>query len=134
MTNYRIERAKDPQDLARQACETIAAQIDLALGQRDRCQIALSGGTTPSKAYSLLGQERLPWDRVDVVLGDERWVAADDASSNAGMYRALLALALVPRLPFIRCRRLNWRPLRLVLKPLPTRSPPCVQGLHRCST
>ena len=78
MTNYRIERAKDPQDLARQACETVAAQIDLALDQRDRCQIALSGGSTPASAYSLLGQERLPWDRVDVVLGDERWVAADD--------------------------------------------------------
>ena len=73
MTNYRIERAKDPQDLARQASETIAAQIDLALDQRDRCQIALSGGSTPAMAYSLLGQERLPWDRVDVVLGDERW-------------------------------------------------------------
>ena len=90
MTNYRIERAKDPQDLARQACETVAAQIDLALDQRDRCQIALSGGSTPASAYSLLGQERLPWDRVDVVLGDERWVAADDASSNAGMLRRTL--------------------------------------------
>ena len=90
MTNYRIERAKDPQDLARQVCETVAAQIDLALDQRDRCQIALSGGSTPASAYSLLGQERLPWDRVDVVLGDERWVAADDASSNAGMLRRTL--------------------------------------------
>ena len=50
MTNYRIERAKDPQDLARQACETVAAQIDLALDQRDRCQIALSGGSTPANA------------------------------------------------------------------------------------
>ena len=27
MTNYRIETAKDLQDLARQACETVAAQI-----------------------------------------------------------------------------------------------------------
>ena len=67
----------------------IAAQIDL-LDQRDRCSIALSGGSTPASAYSLLGQERLPWDRVDVVLGDERWVAADDASSNAGMLRRTL--------------------------------------------
>ena len=85
MTTYRIERASDPQDLARRASQTIAGQIDLALNQRDRCQIALSGGSTPAKAYSLRGQERLPWDRVDVFLGDERWVAADDASSNARM-------------------------------------------------
>ena len=90
MTNYRIERARDSQDLARRACETIAARIDLALDQRDRCQIALSGGSTPAKAYALLGQERPPWERVDVVLGDERWVAAEDESSNARMLRSTL--------------------------------------------
>ena len=90
MTKYRIERARDSHDLARKASEMIAAQIDLALDQRDRCQIALSGGSTPAMTYSLLGQERLPWDRVDVVLGDERWVAADDESSNAGMLRRTL--------------------------------------------
>ena len=38
----------------------------------------------------MLGQERLPWDRVDVFLGDERWVAADDESSNARMLRRTL--------------------------------------------
>ena len=76
MTGYRIECAQDPQDLARRAAQTISARIDLALDRRDRCQIALSGGSTPGHAYRLLGQERLPWERVDVVLGDERWVAA----------------------------------------------------------
>ncbi|MBE67418.1 MAG: 6-phosphogluconolactonase [Cyanobium sp. SAT1300] len=90
MTNYRIVRASDSEDLARQASQTIAAQIALTLDQRDRCQIALSGGSTPSKAYALLGQEHLPWDRVDVVLGDERWVSADDDSSNARMLRQTL--------------------------------------------
>ena len=93
MTNYRVIRASDSQDLARQACQAIAAQIALTLDQRDRCQIALSGGSTPSKAYALLGQEHLPWDRVDVVLGDERWVSADDDSSNALMLRRSLLAA-----------------------------------------
>ena len=90
MTNYRIERASDPDALARQASDTVAAQISLVLDQRDRCRIALSGGSTPAKAYALLGQEHLPWDRVDVLLGDERWVAADDESSNARMLRRTL--------------------------------------------
>ena len=72
MTDYRIERASDADALARMAADWIAAQISLVLDQRDRCCIALSGGSTPARAYSLLGQERLPWDRVDVVLGDER--------------------------------------------------------------
>ncbi len=90
MTSYRIERARDSESLARLASETIATRISLVLEQRDRCTIALSGGSTPAKAYALLGQEHLPWDRVDVLLGDERWVAADDASSNARMLRSTL--------------------------------------------
>ena len=89
-STYQLVRAKDSQDLARRAAETIAATIDLALDQRDRAQIALSGGSTPAQAYSLLGKQHLPWDRVDVLLGDERWVAADDSSSNARMLRQTL--------------------------------------------
>ncbi len=89
-STYQLVCAKDPQDLARRAAETIATTIDLALDQRDRAQIALSGGSTPAQAYSLLGKQHLPWDRVDVLLGDERWVAADDSSSNARMLRHTL--------------------------------------------
>ena len=93
MTDYRLETASDSDALARLAAEWIAAQISLVLDQRDRCSLALSGGSTPARAYSLLGQERLPWDRVDVLLGDERWVAADDSSSNARMLRETLMAA-----------------------------------------
>ena len=90
MSSYRIEKVQTAKDLARRAAEHIGSAIDLALDQRDRAQIALSGGTTPALAYALLGQEHLPWDRVDVFLGDERWVAADDESSNARMLRHTL--------------------------------------------
>tara|TARA_Y100001933_G_scaffold26964_1_gene22638 strand:- start:485 stop:1201 length:717 start_codon:yes stop_codon:yes gene_type:complete len=90
MSSYRIERSPSSENLARRAAEHIGAAIDLALDQRDRAQIALSGGNTPALAYALLGQEHLPWDRVDVFLGDERWVAADDESSNARMLRNTL--------------------------------------------
>ena len=96
MTSYRIERAKDPQDLALRAAEYIATAIQLALDQRDRAQIALSGGSTPSQAYQRLGQQHLPWNRVDVFLGDERWVSADDESSNARMLRSTLLQAGEP--------------------------------------
>ena len=96
MSSYRIEQVQSAEVLARRAAEHIGAAIDLALDQRDRAQIALSGGTTPALAYTLLGQEHLPWDRVDVFLGDERWVAADDESSNARMLRNTLLKAGQP--------------------------------------
>lgn len=87
---YTVERWESGEPLAHRAAELIATAIDLSLAQRDRCQIALAGGTTPELAYSRLGQERLPWDRVDVLLGDERWVPADAPASNCLMLRRSL--------------------------------------------
>ena len=92
MTTYKVERAVDKTHLAQKACQVIASHIDLVLGERDRAQVAFSGGSTPSETYRLLSQEHLPWDRVDLFLGDERWVDQEDKASNAGMtHRTLLA-------------------------------------------
>ena len=89
-TTYRLEVAVDAAQLARRAAERIATAIDLALDERDRAQIALAGGSTPALAYERLGQEHLPWERVDVLLGDERWVPSTDSASNARMIAATL--------------------------------------------
>ncbi len=97
MTRYRLIVASGPEDLARQCAERIASGIDLALAERNRAQIALAGGETPKPAYERLGREHLPWERVDVLLGDERWVDADDPASNALMLRHTL-LAQPPAL------------------------------------
>ena len=97
MTQYRLIIASGPDDLARQCAERIASCIDLALAERDRAQIALAGGETPKPAYVRLGREHLPWERVDVLLGDERWVDPDDPASNARMLHQTL-LAQTPAL------------------------------------
>lgn len=97
MTQYRLIIASGPDDLARQCAERIASCIDLALAERDRAQIALAGGDTPKPAYERLGREHLPWERVDVLLGDERWVDPEDPASNARMLRQTL-LAQPPAL------------------------------------
>ena len=90
VSTYKLEVAADATQLARVCAEHIASLLDLALDERDRAHIALSGGTTPAAAYRLLNQEHLPWKRVDVVLGDERWVSATDPASNARMLRETL--------------------------------------------
>lgn len=90
MSAYHLVVASSSDDLVRQCAQTLASAIDLALDQRDRAQIALAGGETPKATYSRLGQEHLPWERVDVLLGDERWVPATDPASNARMLRETL--------------------------------------------
>lgn len=91
-TRYRLIVAESAADLARQTAQAIASALDLVLAERDRAQIALAGGETPRATYQQLGQQHLPWDRVDVLLGDERWVSASDTSSNARMLRETLML------------------------------------------
>ncbi|MEO1001686.1 MAG: 6-phosphogluconolactonase [Cyanobacteria bacterium J06638_7] len=90
---YRLEVVESPEALARRCSETIASAIDLGLAERDRCQVALAGGRTPAASYRHLGQEHLPWQRVDVLLGDERWVDAEDEASNAHLLRGTLMAA-----------------------------------------
>jgi 6-phosphogluconolactonase len=97
MTQYHLTVAPTADDLARQAAEQVASAIDLALAERDRAQIALAGGETPKATYRRLGQEHLPWERVDVLLGDERWVPADDPASNARMIGETLLAQLPAR-------------------------------------
>jgi len=92
-TRYQLDVAPDAEQLARRCAAHVASLIDLALDQRDRAQIALSGGSTPARAYRLLNGEHLPWNRVDVVLGDERWVPASDPASNARMLSETLLAA-----------------------------------------
>jgi 6-phosphogluconolactonase len=56
--------------------------------------IALSGGSTPKKLYELLATPayaaRIPWERLHLFWGDERFVPPDDPSSNYRMTKTAL--------------------------------------------
>jgi 6-phosphogluconolactonase len=70
--------------------------------ERGRFAIALAGGRTPAKLYSMWAQTDAkaagaPWDRVHLFWGDERYVDHDDLLSNYRMTReALLSRAPIP--------------------------------------
>ncbi len=80
----------------------MAAALSEGLQARDRASAVLSGGSSPLPVYRELAQRSLDWARIELTLSDERWVAADDASSNEGMVRRELlthhasAATLVP--------------------------------------
>jgi len=77
--------------------ETVAAALaDLfidvgqtALADRGVFRVALSGGSTPRRAYELLAQEprslAIPWKDVYIYFGDERCVPPEDEQSNFRM-------------------------------------------------
>ncbi len=90
MTKYKIDKSTDKKQLASKAKNIIREYILSALDQRSRCQIALSGGSTPADVYSLLSLENIPWKQVDVFLGDERWVHQESETSNSLLIRRTL--------------------------------------------
>jgi 6-phosphogluconolactonase len=66
-----------------------------------RCAISLAGGNTPRGLYELLATEfagRIPWAKVHLYWGDERYVPFEDPKSNFSMVcDALLDQVPIPR-------------------------------------
>ncbi|MCQ8277610.1 6-phosphogluconolactonase [Acetobacteraceae bacterium KSS8] len=94
--NGRVDIATDAEAVAQRAASLIAEKVR---GSSGPFVIALSGGSTPKRLYQILASDYadLPWDRMQLVFGDERFVPADDSSSNYRMVsEALLSKVDVP--------------------------------------
>jgi len=89
----------DSDALSHQAAQLIVRLAAESVVTHGRFTIALSGGSTPRKSYNLLAGEpyrsQIDWALVEVFLGDERCVPADDTESNFRMAQETL-LSKVP--------------------------------------
>ncbi|MEN9010959.1 MAG: 6-phosphogluconolactonase [Yoonia sp.] len=70
-------------DLANQ----LAGDLENALLTHDRVSFAVPGGTTPGPVFDTLSGVDLHWDRIDVMLTDERWVPETSDRSNTRLLR-----------------------------------------------
>jgi 6-phosphogluconolactonase len=91
----------DPETLALAVAVAVVAEARLAVKRTGRFSVALSGGSTPKRAYELLGlppfADSVPWALTHVFWGDERCVDPSDVRSNERMVReALLDHVPVP--------------------------------------
>lgn len=79
-------------DLVAFGADEFLACVARALSARGICNMALAGGTTPRKLYSLLAARAAAtdWSRVHFFFGDERCVSPDNAESNYRMVRETL--------------------------------------------
>ena len=68
----------------------IAGDLNAALLHEDRVCLAVPGGTTPGPLFDDLCAADLPWENVDVMLTDERWVPTDSDRSNTKLIRERL--------------------------------------------
>ena len=85
--NKIVEVLPDKAALIARSLEVVLSQIQEAIQERDQCTIALAGGGTPKPLYEAIATQNLPWDKIHVFWGDERYVSPEHPDSNQGMAR-----------------------------------------------
>ena len=90
----RVTVLPDGEAVARRAADVMANQINDARVRSADVHIALAGGSTPQRAYELLGAMQGTWSHVHLWLSDERCVPADHPDSNQLMVEQSLVSQL----------------------------------------
>jgi 6-phosphogluconolactonase len=80
----------DAEAAAKRAASEIARRLQSARHERGAAHLALSGGTTPARAYELLAQGLEDWQDISVWFADERCVGPEDEESNYKLARETL--------------------------------------------
>ncbi len=100
--NKDIQIVENAEAVSRAAAEILVSLALQKLKSKKSFAVALSGGSTPKRMFSILAnegalREQMPWDRVHFFWGDERHVPPDHADSNYRMTNeAMLSKAPVP--------------------------------------
>ena len=98
-----------PEQVAQAAAERFVDYSAASIADHGLFTVALAGGSTPRRAYELLGSDevknRVDWQLVQLFFGDERMVPPDSPESNYRMVNDAL-LARVP-LPPQNIHRMN---------------------------
>jgi len=80
--------------LSEAAAELFAEKTRQAVKERGRCNVSLAGGGTPRRMYELLAKKpyssEIPWEKIHIYWGDERYVPANNNLSNQFMARQSL--------------------------------------------
>ncbi|MBW4603261.1 MAG: 6-phosphogluconolactonase [Calothrix sp. FI2-JRJ7] len=85
--NRKVEVLPDLPALIERSLSIILAKLSLAIEARGQFTIALSGGSTPKPLYEAIAAQNLPWEKIHVFWGDERYVPPDHPDSNELMAR-----------------------------------------------
>ena len=87
MGQRRVEVVADKGAIATRAMTLVVERIEAVLSRKQFCSVVLSGGSTPKPLYAALAERSLPWDRLLIFWGDERYVPSDHPDSNEKMAR-----------------------------------------------
>ena len=64
--------------------------LQQAIAERGEAYLVVSGGKTPQALFNTLSQVDLAWDKVTVLLADDRWLDDQQTDSNERLVKATL--------------------------------------------
>ncbi|MGB3511765.1 MAG: 6-phosphogluconolactonase [Microcoleaceae cyanobacterium] len=85
--NKQVEILQSREKLIERAQEICLPKIQEAIKERGQCTMALAGGSTPKPFYESMATHNLPWDKIHIFWGDERYVSPEHSDSNQRMAR-----------------------------------------------
>lgn len=88
--NWSLRECTDAQQQAIDLAGAIAERLRQAVRQRGQALLAVSGGKSPLALFAALREQDLDWERVTVLLADERCVPQDHPDSNGALVRGQL--------------------------------------------
>jgi 6-phosphogluconolactonase len=86
----RLSTLVDAEAVSERAAAELARRLASARRERGIAHLALSGGSTPRRAYELLGRTLEEWEGIDVWFADERCVDPESEQSNYRLARETL--------------------------------------------
>jgi len=73
--------------------DTLTGELAEYLRHHERATFCVPGGTTPGPVFDVMCDQDLDWDRVSILLNDERWVPENHDRSNTRLLRERLLTA-----------------------------------------
>jgi len=86
----KLKEYPDGEMMMMDIADRIASELRATLTSHDTASLAVPGGTTPGPIFDSLCATHLDWDRVNVLLTDERWLPEDNPRSNTRLLRERL--------------------------------------------
>ena len=82
-----FQEYSDREMLIIKVAQKIVGDLKTALLTQENVSFVVPGGTTPGPIFDILCAADIEWNRVHVMLSDERWVPDDNDRSNAKLLR-----------------------------------------------
>jgi 6-phosphogluconolactonase len=85
-----LQQFDSSDELNRHFAQRIAGILQQAITARGAAYLVVSGGRTPQALFNSLSQVNLAWEKVTVLLADDRWLDSAQPDSNERMVQTTL--------------------------------------------